>query len=56
MCGSEGDAERYEATVSGFFAGKEAGSAAFAARRQQHQAPATATSGAPTTPPASRQQ
>ena len=55
MCGSEGDAERYEATVSGFFAGKEAGSAAFAARRQQHQAPATATSGAPTTPPSSRQ-
>jgi hypothetical protein len=53
LCGSEGDAERYEASVSGFFAGKEAGSAAFAARRQQ-QAPATATSGAPTTP--SRQQ
>jgi hypothetical protein len=55
LCSSAGDAERYAATVSGFFAGKEAGSAAFAARRQQHQAPATATSGAPTTPPPSPQ-
>jgi hypothetical protein len=55
LCTAEGDAARYEASVRGFFAGKEAGSAAFAARRQQHQAPATATSGAPTTPPPSRQ-
>ena len=55
MCAIGGDAERYEASVSGFFAGKEAGSVAFAARRQQHQAPATATSDAPTMPPPSRQ-
>jgi hypothetical protein len=55
LCGSEGDAECYEATVSGFFAGKEAGSAAFANNRRQNQAPFTATSGTPTATPPSRQ-
>jgi hypothetical protein len=55
MCGSEGDAERYEATVSGFFAGKEAGSAAFANKRRQNQAPSTATSGTPIATPPFRQ-
>ena len=55
MCGSAGDAERYEATVSGFFAGKEAGSAAFAKKRQQNQAAHADTSGAPPATPPSRQ-
>jgi hypothetical protein len=42
LCGSEGAAEYYEASMSGFLAGKEAGSAAFAKERQQNQAPTTA--------------
>ena len=53
MCESEGDAERYEAAVSGFFAGKEAGSAAAAIRPPKNQTPSTATSATATaTPPA----
>jgi hypothetical protein len=55
LCGSEDAAEYYEATVSGYFAGREAGSAAFANKRQQNQAPSTATSGTPTATPPSRQ-
>lgn len=42
LCGSEGAAGYYEASISGFLAGKEAGSAAFAKARQQNQAPTTA--------------
>jgi hypothetical protein len=42
LCGSEGAAEYYEASMSGFLAGKEAGSAALAKERQQNQAPTTA--------------
>lgn len=37
LCTAEGDQERYEATVSGFYAGKDAGAAALAKRRQQNQ-------------------
>ena len=42
LCGSEGATEYYEASMSGFLAGKEAGLAAFARRRHQTEAPATA--------------
>jgi hypothetical protein len=55
MCDSEGDAERYEAAWSGFFAGKEAGSAALANKRQQNQAPTTVASGTSTATPPSPQ-
>ena len=55
LCTSEGDAERYEATVSGFYAGKEAGSADLAKKRRQNQAPPAATSGIPPATPPSRQ-
>lgn len=55
MCDSEGDAERYEAAWNGFYAGKEAGSAALAKQRQQIQAPPTAPSGTSiVTPPSSQ--
>lgn len=42
LCGSEGSADYYEASMSGFLAGKEAGSAALAKRRQRDQVPSTA--------------
>jgi hypothetical protein len=45
LCTAECDAERYEASMSGFFAGKEAGSAALAKKRRQNQKPPAATSG-----------
>lgn len=41
MCVAEGDAERYDAAWSGFFDGKEAGSAA-AGRRSKSRAPSPA--------------
>ena len=41
MCTAEGDPERYEAAMSGFFAGKDAGAAASAGNRRPNQAPAT---------------
>jgi hypothetical protein len=51
LCTAGGDAERYEASMSGFFAGKEAGSAALAKKRQQNQRTPAATSGPlPATP------
>jgi hypothetical protein len=55
LCGSEGAAEYYEASMSGFLAGKEAGSAALAKERLQSQAPTTATAGTPTATPPPRQ-
>jgi hypothetical protein len=56
LCGTESGAEFYEATLSGFLAGKEAGSAAFAKKKQQNQTPTTAASGTPaaTLPPRER--
>ncbi len=41
LCTAEGDPERYEAAMSGFFAGKDAGAAASAGNRQANQAPTT---------------
>ena len=55
LCTAEGDAERFEASMSGFYAGKEAGSAALAKKRLQNQAPTTATAGTPTATPPPRQ-
>lgn len=55
LCTAEGDPERYEATVSGFYAGKDAGSAALAKKRQQNPATPTATSGTPPAKPLSGQ-
>lgn len=56
MCTTEGDPERYEAAWNGFIAGKEAGSAALANKRQQNQAPIKAVSDPLTaTPPSPRQ-
>jgi hypothetical protein len=55
LCTAEGDAERYEATVSGFNAGKEAGSAVLAKKPQQNQKTPAATSGTPLAPPSSQQ-
>ena len=56
LCGTESGAEFYEATLSGFLAGKEAGSAAFAKKKQQNQTPTTDASGTPaaTLPPRQR--
>ena len=44
-CDSEGDPERYEAALDGFFAGKKAGAAAFAVKPQQGQVPTAEPSG-----------
>lgn len=51
LCTAEGDQERYEATVNGFYAGKDAGSAALAMKRQHSQKTPAATSGAPPSTP-----
>jgi hypothetical protein len=51
MCTAEGDPERYEAAVSGFFAGKEAGSAAAGNKRPELHAPPATTPGSSTAAP-----
>jgi hypothetical protein len=55
LCTAEGDPERYEATVSGFYAGKDAGAAALTKKRQQNQKAPGATPGAPSATPLSQQ-
>jgi hypothetical protein len=55
LCTAEGDAERYEATVSGFYAGKDAGSSALAKIRQQNQVVRADISGTPPVTPPSDQ-
>jgi len=51
LCTAEGDAERYEASMSGFFAGKDAGAAALAKKRLQNpRTPAGASAPPPATP------
>jgi hypothetical protein len=55
LCTAEGDAERYEASLSGFFAGKEAGSAVSAKKRQQNQRPPAGSSAPPLPAPSSSQ-
>jgi hypothetical protein len=55
LCGSEGTVEFYEATVSGFAAGKAAGSVALAEKQRQNPVPAPVTAGAPTSGPSSPQ-
>jgi hypothetical protein len=52
MCGSEGAADYYEASMNGFLAGKEAGAAA--GKRPQNQAPPTTQSENPGAPAQSR--